>query len=296
MLRARRFCGRLVGAVLFAAGLGIVLSSACAQPTDFDAAIQVMRDSLAARPDIKRPGRQLTYSATLVPTANLLTRLQALFEPYFGDAINLIVLLQRLVMESAVQELPSFGWVLYNPRHMLFLHLPSDWDRGGEIRVATLDDVREILSLEKTANPILTAYAQGFEHFALLGKLILDPSARDTLQVIWNTLPRSEGDKERMRYLLLRATEQTLALQDETSGCRDSINRFVEDVRTGKRLKIPTILGMTDILKPVRFIRHESNIYVVLGERLMARYYVLAHFTVTPAGCNLDWEKPVFTM
>jgi hypothetical protein len=123
-----------------------------------------------------------------------------------------------------------------------------------------------------------------------------DPAAKETLGVIWNTAPRSQDDKERMRYLLLRPIEQTMALQAQTPACRQIINRFVDDVRAGKRANIPRIVGVTDTLKPVRFIRHENQVYVVLGERLMARYYVLAHFRIKSEACSLESEKPIFAM
>jgi hypothetical protein len=298
-----RFGRGLVSAVLRAAIICAGSAPACAQPVDLDAAIDVLRETTSSPPqhaprvnerNSVRP--QLVYSATLVPTTALLTRLQTLFASYFDEPINLIVLLQHLVVESAVQELPGVGWVLYSPKHMLFLHLSEGWEEGSDIRVATLDNLREILSLERTTNPILTAYAEGFEQFALLSKLMTEPSAKDTLEVIWNTSPRSQDDKERMRYLLLRPIEQTMALQTQTPSCQDSINRFVDDLRAGKRFKVPPILGVTDILKPVRFIRHENEMYVVLGERLTARYYVLAHFSVKADGCRLDWEKSIFVM
>lgn len=302
MAKACAVSGGLLRAALFAAIFGAG-SAAFADPADFDAAIEVLKET-ARSPNSDAPsagatnsGRpQFSYPATVIPTVTLLTRLQTFFASYFDKPVNLIVLLQRLVIESAVLELPDLGLVLYNPTHMLFLYLPQGLEDGADIRVATLEDLQEILALEKSANPILAAYAQGFEQFAILGKVMNDPSAKGTLEVIWSMVPRSEDDKKRVRYLLLRPVEQTMALAAEAAACREALNRFVDDVRAGKRADVPRILGVTDTLRPVRFIRRENEIYVVLGEQLMARYYVLAHFSAEAGTCRLEWNKPSFVM
>jgi len=237
--------------------------------------------------------RQLVFQQTLVPDPNLLFRLQAIFLAYFDTPIDLIPFLRKLVRESAVAAVPGQGKVLYNPAHMLILHLPDGWENGSEIRVAALEDLRSILRHERPDNPLLAAYGGGFEEFGLLSKLMGDANAREALEVIWMTSPRSEGDKERMRYLLLRAFQQAADIQKETPACRQTMNRFVDDVRAGKRASVPVIQGLTNIVKPTRFIRWENVIVLVLSDALIARYYVIAQLDADAQGCRIVSELPI---
>src|SRR5262249_20663564 len=160
----------------------------------------------------------------------LLSRLDRLFGPYFDQPIDLQPLLGKLVTESAVAPLLDGGRVLYNPSNMLFLHLPEGWENGNEIRVATLEDLQEILKTERPANPLLAAYGKGFEEFALLSELMKAPDSKDTLEIIWASLPRTVHDKTRMRYLLLRPLQQAMAIRHQSPSCKKEINRFIDDV------------------------------------------------------------------
>jgi hypothetical protein len=290
-------------AILVCAGSG----PAFAQPADFNAAIDALRERSAPRADqasanatdLPADGtsqQNLIYPATLVPRPDLLSRLQALFAAYLDVQVDLTPLVAKLVRESAVVALPGQGQILYNPAHMLILHLPEGWETGNDIRVATLEDLGKILKHESPANPLLAAYGKGFEEFALLSKLMKDADARETLEVIWATSPRSENDKEVMRYLLLRPSEQSAEIRHETSACRQTIDQFVDDVRAGKRAAIPPIRGLTDIVKPTRFVRHENQIILVLSDGLIARYYVIAQFDVRSDRCTVALERPIFAM
>lgn len=307
MPKGRGSRGGLLKAVVISATLWAKFDAAFAQPFDFDAAIEALKDHTASAARQAPPGAKdsaadgtsrldLVYPTTIVPTPALLLRLQALFAVYFDAQINLTPLLAKLVRESAVAALPGQGSVLYNPAHMLILHLPEGWEHGNDIRVAALEDLGKILKHKRPANPLLAAYGQGFEEFNSLSKLMQYPDARETLEVIWTTLPSSENAKERMRYLLLRPMEQATAIRSETPACRQTIDRFVDDVRAGKRAAVPSIQGLTDIVKPTRFIRHENKIILVLSDSLIARYYVFAQFDVGLESCSVAWEKPILAM
>jgi hypothetical protein len=290
--------------VFIAAVLCVGRGPLFAQPADFDPAIEVLRDLAKppATPGTKDSAAvgssrlELVYPTTIVPGPTLLLRLQALFATYFDAQINLTPLLAKLVRESAVAALPGQGQILYNPAHMLILHLPEGWENGSDIRVAALEDLSKILKQQRPDNPLLAAYGKGFEEFALLSNLMKDPDARETLELIWTTSPRSKDDKERMRYLLLRPIEQAAAIRNERPACRQVIDRFVDDVRAGKRASIPVKQGLSDIVKPTRFIRHENQILLLLSEVLIARYYVISQFSVDPEGCSVTWEKPIFAL
>jgi hypothetical protein len=179
---------------------------------------------------------------------------------------------------------------------MLILHLPEGWEDGSDIRVATLEDVGKILKHETPANPLLAAYGKGFQDFELLSNLMKDPDARETLEVIWTTAPRSKDDKERMRYLLLRPIEQAAAIRNETPACRETIDRFVDDVRASKRASTSVKQGIANIVKPTRFIRYEDQILLVLSDALIARYHIIAQFSVGAQGCSLSGEKSIFAL
>jgi hypothetical protein len=277
------------------------------QPADLDVMIDALRKKITVPSDQTIPNASpsaadatnqlnLTYSTTILPEPTLLKQLQVLFAKYFDAKIDLTPILAKLVRESAVASLPGQGYILYNPANMLFLLLPDGWRDGVDIRVATLEDLGDILKQKKPTNPLIAAYGQGFQEFALLSELMKNPEAEAALQVIWNTVPRSEDDKERMRYLLLRPIEQARTIRNETSACQQSIARFIDDIRLGRRSNVPTIKGLTEILKPTRFIRHDDEIFLVLSDDLIARYYVVVQFHISSATCAAVKELPVFAM
>jgi hypothetical protein len=148
----------------------------------------------------------------------------------------------------------------------------------------------------KPGDPFLFAYGQGIEDFGLLSRLMSDSQSREVLEVIWNTGPRSEKDKELMRYLLIRPIQQSVAIGDESLACRQVISRYVDDVRGGKRTAVPVSPGLTNIVRPSRFVRRKNEIVLVLSDPLIARYYVLAEFNVRAETCQIGWEKPLFAM
>src|SRR5262249_33114139 len=145
-------------------------------------------------------------------------------------------------------------------------------------------------------NLLLAAYTHGFEEFALLSDLMKNADARETLEVVWNGTPRSEGDKQRMQYLLLRPVEQAIAVRRQSPACRQAINRFVNEVRAGKRAAIPAIPGLTSIVRPTRFVRDGKQLVLVLSDPLIARYHVISRFDVTAINCAVAWETPIFAM
>jgi hypothetical protein len=239
---------------------------------------------------------QLLFHTTINPEPALLSRLQVLFASYFDQSVDLTALSQKIIIGSAVTRVPNVGQILYNPAHMLFLHLPEDWQRGGPIRVATLDAVRAILKKPKPPSPLLAAYRQGFLAFATLTELMKEQDARETLEIVWNTAPQSDADKQRMAYLLLRPIEQALQVREQSLGCQQSINRFVDEVRAGKRKTIESVPGFTSSVRPTRFIRDNKQILLVLSDPLMARYHVVARFDVTATNCTVAWETSLFGM
>jgi hypothetical protein len=239
---------------------------------------------------------QLLFHTTINPEPALLSRLQVLFASYFDQSVDLTALSQKIVIGSAVTRVPNVGQILYNPAHMLFLHLPEDWERGGPIRVATLDAVRAILKKPKPPSALLAAYRQGFIEFAVLTELMKEQDTRETLEIVWNTAPQSDADKQRMVYLLLRPIEQAVEVREQSLGCRQAINRFVDEVRAGKRIAIQTVPGLTASVRPTRFIRDNKQIILVLSDPLMARYHVIARFDVTATNCTVAWETSVFGM
>jgi hypothetical protein len=237
---------------------------------------------------------QFLFSTTLSAEPALVSSLNELFAPYFDQPVDLTTILHKLVIESAVAEVPRLGTILYNPAHLLFLYLPEG--RENAIRVATLDDVNGMLKKEQSGFPALTAYTQGFESFAQLSGLMRDAGAREALTVVWAETPRSEEHKERMRYLLLRPIQQAMEIKNETSSCREEIDRFVNEVRVGKRAAIPVLPGLSNIVRPTRFIRQKDHILLILGEALIARYYVVAQMNVSAISCSVAWEVPIFVM
>jgi hypothetical protein len=276
----------------------------CAQADMLDSVIEGLKERAKPPAALTAPngsqsrqsGPRYIFHATITPEPLLVLRLQDLFVAYFEETVDLTSLLHRIILESAVAAVPGFGEILYNPGHMLFLHLPEDWRQGGKIRVAVLVDVREMLNRERPANLVLAAYTQGFEEFALLSKLMNDKDARDAHADIWSSASPSDHEKERMRYLLLRPMEQAAAVAKEPPSCREPINRFVDEVRNDKRATIPAVPGLTRIVKPVRLARHDNDIFLVLGETLMARYYIFARFRAGEEGCPLAWEASSFAM
>jgi len=239
---------------------------------------------------------QLIFHTTINPEPALLSRLQTLFASYIDQPVDLTPLLKKIITESAVVEVPNVGQVLYNPTHMLLIHLPENWQQGSTIRVATLEDVRTILKEERAPIPLLAAYTQGFNQFALLSALMKDADAREALEVVWNTTPRSDHDKQRMLYLLLRPIEQAATARLQSPTCRQTINQFVDDVRAGKRAAIRPVPGLTSTVLPTRFVRDGKQIILVLSDPLLARYHVIARFDVTAKSCVVAWERHVLGM
>jgi len=270
-------------------------------------ALDPLIDSLSERakpPAIETPAaedalnlkQRRIFQATLSTEPRLLLRLQDLFAPYFDQPVDLTALLQKIVAESAVLSVPHVGRILYNPGHMLLLLIPENWQETEGIRVAALADLLDILKIEIPGALQLAAYGRGFEAFKLLSELMKDAKARATLEVVWNAAPRSSQDAERMRYLLLRPMQQAMEIARETPACRQAINRFIDDVRAGKRASIPASRGLTDIVKPTRFIRSDNQILLVLSETFIARYYVVAQFSVGAESCDVAWENAIFAM
>jgi hypothetical protein len=300
MLTFRGLSSGLFSTAFTLAILCSVTGTVRSQPTDLDAMIDALRQKIVVPSDQTTPNADgsvrlnLTYPTTLLPEPKLLEQLQVLFAKYFDAKINLTPILAKLVRESAVASVPGQGYILYNPANMLFLLLPEGWRDDSEIRVATLEDVGDILKQKKPTNPLIAAYGQGLQEFALLSELMKNADAAAALQVIWNTAPRSEDDKERMRYLLLRPIEQAREIRNETPACKQSIDHFIDDVRAGRRSGIPRIQGLTDILKPTRFIQTDNQIFLVLSDDLIARYYVIAQFDLNTENCLLAQEKPIF--
>ncbi len=236
------------------------------------------------------------FPKTLTPEPALILRLQKFFSDAFDHPVNLAVLLQQMINESAVAELPGVGYILYNPAHMLFLHLPEEWRGEAQIRVATMEDVFKVLEVEWPANPSMAAYGVGFEEFALLSELMQVSDTREALGEVWSTSLASNEHRERMRYLLLRPVEQTSTIGSQAPDCQREMNKFVNDVRAGKRNAIPSLPGFTNFVKPTRFIRQDSQIFLVLSETVTARYYVLAQFDVSKNSCTISWERSLFAL
>jgi hypothetical protein len=278
---------------------------ALAQSAEFEAVIEVLKErATAAQKPEQQLGaaanelrqQKLVFSTTLVPNPALLLRLRALFSAYFDVEVDLTPLLAKMVQESAVVTLPQLGQLLYNPAHMLILHLPTDWERGKDIRVATLEDLQKTLKHDRPANPLIAAYGMGFEEFSLLANLMQDAAANETLSVVWASSPHSDNEKEAMRYLLLRPLQQAGEIKDESSSCRGLVQQLVEDVRAGKRPAVPARQGLTNIVKPTRFVGNDKEIFLVLSETLLARYYVLVQLEKKDQSCSVVFERPIFAM
>jgi hypothetical protein len=307
MPRVLGLTGWLLSIVSTAAILCAAHSPARSQATGFDAMIETLRTKMGAptsqelaAPEGSATGGlsrlKVAFPTTVVPDPALLSRLQSLFDAYFDVKFDLTPILAKLVRESAVADVQGQGQILYNPANMLLLSLSEGWRDGADIRVAALEDLEKILKQSRPADPLLAAYGKGFEEFALLSGLMADENARETLQVIWKVSPRSPDDKERMRYLLLRPIDQARAIRKESPACQGSINQYIDDVRAGKRASIPSIRGLTGILKPTRFIRHDNEIILVLSDDLIARYYVVTQFDLSSGSCGVAWERPILAM
>ena len=73
-----------------------------------------------------------------------------------------------------------------------------------------------MLKKSKPASPILAAYTEGFVEFGLLTELIKDQDARETLEVVWNAAPRTNNEKQRVLYLLVRPIEQAAEVRQQS--------------------------------------------------------------------------------
>jgi hypothetical protein len=239
--------------------------------------------------------RHFVFPTTVAAEATLISQITELLDPYFDKPVDLRPLLQKILVEAAVKELPDGGRVLYNAAHAIFFHLPGDTGHGG-IRFATLEDVAAILGKKLGANSVLAAYTQGFENFAQLSELMADADSAGVLEVVWATTPRSLEHKEFIQYLLLRPLQQAAEIRDETPACREEINRFIDEVRVGKRVAVPELPGVSNTVRPTRFVRHKEKIFLVLSESLIARYYVIAQLSVSGRSCTVVGETPLFVM
>jgi len=225
-----------------------------------------------------------------------LSQLQNIFGRYFSKQPNLVPLLRRIIIESAVAEVPDVGRLLYNPSRQLFFYLPNDLQLNSQIRIAALADIDQILGKEPAPDSPLAGYTRGFEEFNALAQLMRDPGSRDTLQAVWVEAPRSEDDKKRIQLLLLDPLRRALVMKAQPSGCKRAVDRFVDDVRTGKDTEIPTLPGLTGIVRPSNYFQDNDRIFLVLSEALIARYYVFVEFSVSAATCSVVWQQPIFVM
>lgn len=302
---------RLGTRLLAAAYATLALTGTChvarAESADFDAVIEALREMTISstspasqlqnsRNSSASTDHQFVFPTTLSAEPTLVNQLENLFASFFDQPVDLNPLLQKIIVESAVADVPGVGKILYNPAHSLFFYLAPSAEHGPVIRVATLEDLADVLKKEPGTDPAMAPYTQGFEAFAQLPGLMRDAESREILEVVWATAPRSQEHKDLIKYLLLRPLQQAAAIRNETSDCRKAIDRFVDEVRSGKRAAIPALPGLSYILRPTRFIRQGDHILLVLSEALIARYYVLAQISVGETSCGVVSEIPLFVM
>jgi hypothetical protein len=269
------------------------LFAPAAMADDFDAVTRALNDAVHAPPN---SAPQFTFPATVNPDGKLLAQLQTLFARFFTKQVDLIPLIQKIVVESVVAEIPSVGKILYNPSHSLFLYLPDGGQEDSKIQISTVAEVTVALRDDISSPSFLNAYTQGFRQFEQLAKLMRDQDARETLQVVWIDSPRSQDDNKRIQLLLLGPIQRALGINSQSNRCKRVINNFVDDVRAGRDTAVPPLPGLTNVMRPSNFFQGGDKILLVLSETLIARYYVLAEFTVDSGTCRVVWQQPMFVM
>jgi hypothetical protein len=243
---------------------------------------------------------QFVFHITLNAEPARVSSLKDLLQPFFDRPIDLTPLLKTIIAESAVADLADAGKLLYNPAHSLFFHLNNS--PYPQARVATLGEVRDSLAdttnvpTHEGADPVFSAYTEGFQYLAQLSTLMSGPDTKKLLDTIWAASPRSQQHKELIQYLLLRPLQQSAAIRNVTPECRRVIEHFVNEVRDGRRSTIPTLPGLTKIVRPSRFIKQGDYIFLVLSDPLIARFYVLTQIRTTKTSCRVTSEVPLFVM
>jgi hypothetical protein len=270
MAMRRKAVSGWLGSIALA--FAIVPSTLVAQPADsgdFDAVVRSLQQE-AQRPAPADPA--LRFPETINPSGALLSQLQGILGRYFSKEVNLVPLLRKIIIESAVADLPDKARILYNPSRELFFLLPKDSQLTGQIRIATLGGVDHILGKTLPSNLPLVAYTRGFEDFNALAQLMRDPDSRGTLQVIWMEAPRSEEDKKHLQLLLLEPIRRGRGINTQPISCKQAIDHFVDDVRGGRNTEIPLLSKLTGIVRPSNYFQNKDKILLVLSEALVARY------------------------
>jgi hypothetical protein len=264
-----------------------------ANADDFDAVVRTLQQdagsSMPADPAFKFP-------ATINPDDDLLSQLQTIFGRYFSKQVNLAPLLRRIIIESAVREIPDAARILYNPSRQLFFYLPDAPQQNNQIKIATLSSIDQILGKAPPPDSPLAGYTRGFEDFNALAQLMSEPNSRDTLQVIWMDSPRSEDDKKRIQLLLLDPMRRSLGMSAQPASCKRAVDHYVDDLRAGRDASIPLLPRLTAMVRPSNYFQNKDRIFLVLSEALIARYYVFAEFNVGAANCSVVWQQPIFVM
>jgi len=236
----------------------------------------------------------LNFSKTINPDPSMISGLITLFGRFFDEPIDLTPLMYKVVLESAVAGLPGSQKILFNPAHSLLIL--TDARAQNPIGVATLDDLQSFLKKEPLGDPVLAPYTQGFESFGQLSRLMEDGPGRDASQSLWTTAPRSKENGELVKYLLVKPLQQAQKIRDETLGCQELIDKYVDDVRNNRRPLLPTLPLLTNIMRPTRFVRRRDDMVLVLSEALLARYYIVSDIGVDGANCSIRTETPLFIM
>lgn len=298
---ARGAAGRLsafitLSCIFFLAGRFVALEEAIAAESSGRDALRHYAQASKSDPlpDPNGADRKVIFPKTLVPQPNLIARLETLFGRYFDGQVRLAAILTELVKGSAVVELPSGGRLLYNPAHMLFLQVPEASRDGDEIRIATLYEVSEFLKQPIAADFLLDGYILGPQTFSLLAGLMKHADSRETLKVVWAEGPRSDQHKKRIAYALFLPLQQAVAINNESGKCRQALNGFTGEAR--KLVKANNQLPQETELLPSRIMKHGKEIYLVLSEDVIARYYVIAKFKAAANSCSLVWTRSVFVM
>jgi hypothetical protein len=280
---------------VIAALVGITVGTFAASSAKCDGADAIIQAFKQAARPTATTAPAFKFPSTTYPDAALTAQLQTTFAQYFSKKINLIPLMRKLVVESAVVEISGVGRILYNPSYLLLLLLPDATQGAGKIQIATLTDVERVLDKDPLPNS-LSAYTQGFQDFRQFSDLMRNPNAGQKVQSAWSAAPRSDEDRARVRELLVGPVRQATTIRNEPERCRQTINEFVNSVRSGKRSTVPLLPGLTTILRPINFVRAGDKFFLVLGEALIARYYVVAEFDAGSRSCPVTWERPLFAL
>jgi hypothetical protein len=278
------------------ASLPVATKVAAAGSPTLGTIINVLKATTEGYTDLQDSAKPaLQFARTISPQPSLISGLQSLFGSFFDDPLDLTPLLYKLVLESAVVKQPGAKAILFNPAHSLFL-LVEDYPNQSPVGVATLSDVQALLKKQPLVDPILSPYAQGFETFDQFSQIMSDNRARDALQSVWATGPRSNEHRELIKYLLLKPLQQAQEVKREGAQCRTTIDGYVDEVRNGNRSAIPHLPVLTNIMRPTHFVRRKDDILLVLSEALLARYYVVSQLRVEGSGCAVVSEMPLFAM